>query len=207
MGEEKRGRDVLEQHRGAELSILLLEEQILASRKNYNEIVTLLDYAQKHDSEQEVEHSTLALVALCRVFCRLIALGNLTKTGQISESERAIAEWLIERYNNYKKTLLNIISEGDVGRHSIAFTLLMRLIKEDAEHLKLSEKSIWKNGGTFSMVLEAIVYSADAAESRNDFIERYVQQYDDVRFHTFGRLRFDQSLVRTFVEDIFANYL
>ena len=65
--------------------ILLLENEILESKKNYNNITTLLELAQKdHDDDS----TQLALVSLCRVFLRLLASGNLSR--RLGQSEKDI---------------------------------------------------------------------------------------------------------------------
>lgn len=186
-GNKRKRRDG-EEVNDTESDILLLEQQILESRKNYNKIVTLLNYAKTLESQQDNTSSILAVVALCRVFSRLIALGNLSKTRQTPENEAAIMQWLNERYTDFKDTLLTFLSENDMSRQSTSLTLLMRLVKADAEHSDLSEESIWRNS-TFSSVLEELVRSETAADARDEFMYKYVKEFSDVRFHTFACLR------------------
>ena len=57
--------------------ILLLEEQVLASREHYNNIVELQSILG--NSDRKPKTATLAAVALCRVFCRLISGEKLVK--------------------------------------------------------------------------------------------------------------------------------
>ena len=185
---KKRKREDVQGSVDAQSAFLLLEEQILESRRNYNKIVTLLEHATKRDSHEEITQSTLASIALCRVFCKLIALGHLSSTRQAHKTETAIVQWLNERYMDYKEILLKFFSEDDANRQSTALALLMRLVKEDAEHLELSEESIWRKG-TFARILKELIVSGNAAESRDEFVQSYTNKYDDIRFHTFGRLR------------------
>ena len=184
----KRKRGDGEEANDTESAILLLEQQILESRKNYNRIVTLLDYAKNPEPQQVNTSSTLAFVALCRVFSKLIALGNLSKTRQTPENEAAITQWLNERYADFKAILLKVLTENDISRQSTALALLIRLVKADAEHLNLSEESIWRNS-TFASVLEALVRSETAADARAEFTYKYVKELGDVRFHTYACLR------------------
>ncbi len=185
---KKRRRGDGEEVNDTEAAILLLEQQILESRKNYNKIVTLLDYAKTPESQQDNTSRTLAFFALCRVFSKLIALGNLSKTRQTPENEAAIMQWLNERYTDFKNILLKVLSGNDVSRQSTTLTLLMRLVKADAEHLDLFEESIWRNS-TFSSVFEELVRSETAADARDEFTYKYVKEFNDVRFHTFACLR------------------
>lgn len=186
-GNKRKRRDG-EEMNDTESAILLLEQQILESRKNYNKIVTLLNYAKTPESQQDNLSSVLAFVALCRVFSKLIALGSLSKTRQTPENEAAIVQWLNERYIDFKDTLLTVLSGNDISRQSTSLNLLMRLVKADAEHLGLSEESIWRNS-TFSSVLEELVRSETAADARDEFTYMYVKEFSDARFHTFACLR------------------
>ena len=201
---KKRKREDVHRSVNVQSDFLLLEEQILESRKNFNKIVTLLEHATKRDSQEEITQGTLALVALCRVFRKLIALGHLSSTHQAQKTETAIVQWLNERYMDYKKILLKLFSEDDASRHSAALALLMRLIKEDAEHLELSENSIWRKG-TFAGILKELILSGNAAESRDEFVQNHVNKYYDIRFHAFGRLRSDIRS-RPFYRSYFADY-
>ena len=79
--------------------ILQLEAQILESRRHYNNIATLVQLA-KH-SEPEDEAPILAAVALCRVFSRLLATGDMVKSKGMGEAEAVIVSWLKERYREY----------------------------------------------------------------------------------------------------------
>ena len=201
---KKRKREDVQGSVDVQSAFLLLEEQILESRRNYNKIVTLLEHATKRDSHEEITQSTLASIALCRVFCKLIALGHLSSTLQAHETETAIVQWLNERYMDYKEVLLKLFSEDDASRQSMALALLMRLVKEDAEHLELSEDSIWRKG-TFARMLKELILSGNAAESRDEFTQNYTNKYDDIRFHAFGRLR-SAIPSRAFYRRYFTDY-
>lgn len=184
---KKRKREMPTQENDSDTAILLLEEQILASRKNYNQIATLLDDARRDDDE-EAAHRTLVLVVLCRIFCKMMVLGSLSTTRQSTENERAVVQWLNDRFKDYKGILLSTFSQPGAGMQSTALTLLIKLVKEEAEHLKLSEELIWRHG-TFAVIVEKLVRSEMVVELREEFVQKYVQEFDDVRFYTFGRLR------------------
>lgn len=185
---KKRKRADIEEIPDSASAILLLEQQILESRKNYNRIITLLDFAKDQNSQHDDTSSVLALVALCRVFCKLIVLGNLSKSRQTPENETAIVQWLNERYADVKDALLTILSGDDISRQITALTLLMRLVKADAESSKSSEESTWRNG-TFTKVVERLIQSETTADVREEFTQSYVEEFSDVRYYTFARLR------------------
>ena len=184
---KKRKRGNTEGAIDAHSRILLLEEQIVESQKNYNHIVTLLDDARGHDSSIEGRLRSLTLVTLCRVFCKLMAVDHLSKHHQASENQVAIAQWLNDRLNDYKAMLFEHMTEQSLESQATALTLLMKLVKEEAEHLQLSEDLIWRRGA-FRRVVVTLVGADTADASRNEFVENYIDPFADIRYHTFGHL-------------------
>ena len=72
----------------------------------------------------------------------------------------------------------------------------MRLIKEEATHLNKSEKAIWRHG-LFEKLLRTLVEDGVAEDTRVEFVEKYVEEYDEVRYYTFARLAYVSALVET----------
>ena len=165
--------------------ILIVEESILESRKNYNGIVTLLEVAQ--DVSVESQKNIFAAVALCRVFCRLMAAGNLVRNRDSSENEVTIAHWLNDRYQDYKIALLRTFEQVDVARQNTALPLLMRLVKEEKAHLNFSDEAIWRTG-LFTNLVRALIKDTVADGIRKEFVDNYVENFDDVRYYTFESL-------------------
>ena len=175
--------------------VLGLEQKILESRTNYNSIHTLLDHIRVGGSSEEKD--MLAAVALCRVFCRLMAAGNLDKPQDKASNEATIVQWLRERLQDYENRLLRLLKDEDAGRQSTALTLLMRLVKEEeATHLNKSEEAIWRDG-LFEKLLRTLVEDGIAEDTRAEFVEKYVEEYDDVRYYTFARLAYVSVLLET----------
>ncbi len=166
-----------------QFEILLLENQILESRKHYNSIVTLLGYSKEHDAEDQ--RDIAAAVALCRVFCRLMAAGRLTKSRETADDEVIIVQWLKKQIREYEASTLVMLFSEDISRQSTALTLLMRLMREQANYLKLQDDSIWRNG-IFTEILQALVGTRAADARRTEFVEKYLVKYDDIRYHTFA---------------------
>ncbi len=163
--------------------ILLLENQILESRKHYNSIVTLLDYLKELDAEDQ--RDIAAAVALCRIFCRLMAAGSLTKSKEMADDEVIIIQWLRKRLKEYEASTLAMLSLENTGRQSTALTLLMRLMREQVEYLKLQEDAIWRDG-IFARVLQTLIESGPSDNRRAEFVEKYLVKYDDIRYYTFA---------------------
>ena len=174
--------------------ILSLEEKILESRNNFNSIHTLLDYLRS--SNYGSEKNVLAAVALCRVFCRLMAGGSLNRHREKAGNENTIAQWLGERLQDYENELLKTLKEPDVGKGSTALTLLMRLVKEEAAHLDNLKESIWRDG-IFGKLVHKLLEDEVVEETRAGFVEKYVEKYDDVRYYTFALLAYVRALILT----------
>ena len=95
--------------------ILLLEAEILNSKKNLNNVTKLLKIL--HESlKSRTQTSQFASISLCRVFCRLIATANLTKRKNISDKEAIVTAWLIERYDDYLEDLIILLSDVDSAK-------------------------------------------------------------------------------------------
>lgn len=171
---------------GVEEEVLLLESQILESRRHYNKITTLLSYC--HDHVQE-KRSITAAVALCRIFCRLMAMGTMSKPKHAPENEIIIAQWLQSQLGAYKEAVLDLFVAADPSMQSTALTLLMRLLKEESASLNLTPEGNWRDG-TFANLVSKIVGSRTVDVVREEFVEKYMQPYDDVRYFAFVCLRY-----------------
>ncbi len=169
--------------------ILLLESKILESRKNYNGISTLLEYLRGEYAG--LEQDVVAPVALCRIFCKLMATGSLSKTNNSSDNESTIVQWLKERLQDYRSALLTWLGLQDPVKQITAITLLMRVMKEEAKHLHVSEHATWSSG--FQDMISSLVEIDAASGARVEFIEKYVEEFDDIRYYTFARLAYVSS--------------
>ncbi|MCJ1466105.1 hypothetical protein MMC07_004724 [Pseudocyphellaria aurata] len=168
--------------------ILRLETQILESRRHYNSIVKLLDYVKEQEKKTAIdENSVMAAAALCRVFCRLSASGNMSLIRETSKSETVIVQWLIERLQEYQRALLSMLALQSPGVSATALMLLMQLIKEGDGQPNVNEDAIWCSG-VFSNILQTLVYEPTIVGARASFIDDYFVKYDDVRYHSLVRL-------------------
>lgn len=165
--------------------ILQLESRIQESSQNLNDIVTLLNYFK--DQEVEGNDNTLAAVALCRVFCRLMVARNMSKAREMTEKEVIIVQWLLERYQEYQNKLVALLKSSDLNKSTTALTLLMRLVKDENLHLFKSDSAAWRDG-TFPTVLRALLDDLSIEDTRTNFINKYLKKYADIRYYTFVQL-------------------
>ena len=171
--------------------ILLLENQILESRRGYNNIAKLLSVCTEGQNNDE---STIAAVALCKVFCRLMAAGDMSKRKGISDNEVTIIDWLKARYTEYLRHLQAMIRGLDGSKQGAALTLIMRLVKEAAN----KDENVWRVG-PFYELLQTLLLHSQSSIAKELLLEKYVEEYDDVRF--FALQGIVRLLSRTAEED------
>lgn len=171
-------------------AILLLETQILESRRNYNNITTLISTIKQKDAKEETVVFTV--VALCRIFCRLMTAGCFVKSKGTLGAEIVIIQWLKERYQEYVDILLvDFLRSDTTSKQNIAFTLLMRLIKQES---KGEGEYSWRKGLLASLV-EVLLLLPEDNPIRQEYAEKYMKTYDDLRFYTL------QSIAACFTGD------
>ena len=146
--------------------ILLMEQGILESRKNYNDITVLLSTA-KEDSEEAM----LATVALCRIFVRLLAQGSLTFKKSLSEKEGVVVGWLRDQLSQYKVLLLEQMADEDLA--VTALTLCMRVLKAEGEFLSNKEEY------SFPTAFIGDIVAAVVESTNEDVRTAYIEEFAD----------------------------
>ena len=163
--------------------ILLLEEQILESREHYKNLVEIQRLV--NDTDKKAKTATIAAVALCRVFCRLIAGEKLIKRKEDSESDVQVVQWLKQRLWDYVESLAGWVGSPGATRESTALTLLMKIVKAETSQESSKADQAWRTEkSAFCTVVRALLEETDAEAAREEFVEKYVEEHDDVRFYT-----------------------
>lgn len=163
--------------------ILLMEQGILESRKNYNDITVLLGTMSEHEGGSE--ESMLAAVALCRVFVRLLAQGSLVPRKSLSEKDMVVVGWLKEQFGLYKTALLSFFQHEQLAM--TALTLCMRVLKAEGEYMYDNEE--YKFPTAFLLGIVSTLLEADDEDVKQAYIEEYAEQYDDIRYYTFRSIK------------------
>lgn len=166
--------------------VLELENQILESRRHYNNIVKLLEYLKKPDAEDD-DRSFIAAVALCRVFCRLLAGGKMSSKQGISNDETLIIDWLRERLKEYKNLLISKLASQKPEWSQLALSLPLQMMKEESVYLKVPNDTVWRNG-TFALLLRKLADGTTPEATRGLFVKNYLVVFDDIRYYTFTGL-------------------
>lgn len=168
----------------SQAKILLLETSILESKRNYNNITTLLHIARNRDNDEE--EALLAAVALCRVFIRLLAAGSLLRRKNLAEKDVILVHWLRDRLTEYHDALLSLLASDD---HALTIlTLSMRLLKAQGQYpyREADEHSFPK---VLLRDIVAAICRPGAEHVRAEFVEKFVDEYDDVRLYTFRAIQ------------------
>jgi len=162
--------------------ILLLESEILESKKNYNNIAALIGIAQKETAFRD-DKALMAAVSLCRIFLRLLAAGRLVTKKGASEKETTIARWLRDRLVEYKMTLRAMYSREEWA--STVLTLSMRLLKAEAEQPNASDGQTFPRDALAGILAVVLEYQRPIPGLLEDFVGNYAGKYDDIRYYTF----------------------
>ena len=177
--------------------ISTLETQITKSRRHLNNLTALLELARSREVQSET--SNQAVIGLCRVFCRLMVQGSLTRSSKALEQEVIVFQWLQERYHEYVSLLIehDLIDED---KSRTAVTLLMQLVKQEATYL--DENQTWRTG-TFFKIMQALMCTDSGAMARSELMSKFVKKYDDIRFYTFSALKYGRPPLTEFGADFY----
>lgn len=163
--------------------ILLMEQGILESKKNYNDITVLLSTA--NDFKNENPESMLATVALCRIFLRLLAQGSLIAKKTLSEKDLVVVGWLKGQFGEVKKTLVTLLRDEELA--PTALTLCMRTLKAEGEFLY--DKDEYTFPRAFLREILAALFESENEDVIRAYVEEFVEQYDDIRYFTFNSVK------------------
>ncbi|KAK3395654.1 CBF/Mak21 family-domain-containing protein [Sordaria brevicollis] len=160
-----------------------LESQINESKKHYNNIATLIEYAEKQNEDPTT--AIAAAEALCRVFVRLLASGSLVKKKDASEKEATVAKWLRDRLSDYHKALTSMFKSTKLAVQ--ALVLAMALLKAEAQFLEGKDEAVFP-WPLFNAIISALLTSP-VEEVRDEFCDKFIDEYDDIRFYTFEGIK------------------
>lgn len=161
--------------------ILSLETAILESKKNYNNITTLIGVARRLDDDEE--QALLSIVALCRVFIRLLAAGSLSRRKGMPDKDVVVVHWLRDRLAEYQEVVFSLFARE--YQAMAALTLSMRLLKAEGQH-PLSDKEEYGFPKPFLRdIVAALCHPQVDPAVRHEFVEKFVDEFEDVRLYTF----------------------
>ncbi len=158
--------------------ILLLENEIVESKKNYNNIAKLIQLAQ--DPTKDAARAIVAAVSLCRVFIRLLSLGDMAKAKDGPKKQALVVRQLRDWMSDFSTALLAMLKREESAL--TALTLSMRMWKAAADRLGDADTV---PAELFKKTVLALLQPGVDAQVRDEFIEKFMGPHDDVRFYTF----------------------
>jgi U3 small nucleolar RNA-associated protein 19 len=158
--------------------ILLLENETFESKKNYNNIAKLIKIFR--DDNEDADNSVVAAVSLCRVFVRLMVAGDMARKQGSTEKDAVVIKWLRQRYSEYKTSLLLLLAEE--GVESTALTLCMRLHLRNGQDYNFPASFL-------AEIVQVLLSPNTGGAIRAEFGDKYVEEYDDIRFYTFKAIK------------------
>lgn len=164
--------------------ILLLEAKIFESKKNYNNIPKLIQILRREIGNQGDE--VVAAIALCRVFTRFMAARDMTEKKDAPENEVVVVRWLRKQYENYRQELVGLLSEEELA--PTAFAICMRLLKSEGQYLRSSTEYNFPTAFLREIVYSLVKAGGTSSSIRSEFSEKFVEEYDDIRFYTLHAL-------------------
>lgn len=165
----------------AQAEVLLMEAEILESKKHYNNITKLLDLARE---DIEDEEALLPTVALCRVFLRLLAQGNMSRKPDQSEKDIVVIQWLKDRLAEYKRLLTSLLGSPFA---STALTLAMRILKSEGQYVSTKEEYSFPSN-FLKDIMRSLLLDA-SSDVRQEFCENFLGEFCDVRFYAFKAIK------------------
>jgi U3 small nucleolar RNA-associated protein 19 len=171
----KRAKSESSDEEDGRAQIQLLEDEIFESKKNYNNIAILIKILR------EDEDAINAAFSLCRIFTKLMVDEDMTLKPGTVQKEAVVVRWLKERYSEFKTGLLDLLGEEGIGSTALAFC--MRLLKTEGERLHSRSEYRFPTGFLTDIVRVVLRSECDGAV-RKEFSEKFVEEYDDIRFYT-----------------------
>ncbi|EXX70598.1 Noc4p [Rhizophagus irregularis DAOM 197198w] len=172
-----------------------LEQRISVSKSNYNNIVTLLEYTK--DKSPKVIHS--ALYALYRTFSPLLSKGELQKPKNENlerDKKGLIKIWLRDNYVQYVNTLCNFLRHEEPGLQIPSLNILLNLLKIESTYLTSASGSHQFSNNHYYHVVEGLIDNENFSEPlKTEFVEKYWNTYDDLRFYFLKNASLDEKSV------------
>lgn len=76
-----------------------------------------------------------------------------------------------------------------------ALVLLMRLVKDEGS-VKGDRDEYTFPHDTFTKIVKTLAHAEEGQEIREEFVKKYMDQYDDIRYYAFSTLAWVVSSVR-----------
>ncbi|KAI9316357.1 CBF/Mak21 family-domain-containing protein [Dichotomocladium elegans] len=162
-------------------------EASLSDKTKLNNLVELIDLAKSRSNAQTIH---AAMHSLHRLFTRWQMNGDLDRSAQAGTSEAAqkVTSWLCDQYDDYLQWLRLLLSHEEPGLQLPSLKIQMALIKTQTEYVKEQYNKYRFPDAIFKPLVYAVITNPNLSELlRKEFLEKYVNAYDDIRYHFYQR--------------------
>jgi U3 small nucleolar RNA-associated protein 19 len=178
---ESRKRRAIQNSDSASHDLEQLEKSVAEdpskNRKDVQTLLRMFDFATP-----DAKINLKVGVALCKVFTRLVASGNLMKDGHRgSKQNQELSDWYAREYGEYRRTLVKLLRSASASQRLPNLHLCWRVLEQDAE---LLDNSVWVSDSIFEPLLSAIIEIPDGADVRNTYVGEYVNPCHDCCYHS-----------------------
>lgn len=179
------------------------ETAILASAKNYNSLVPLIETLKNsiENEEKSDEDVTIALVSsLFKIFGKLLKKNQLRSFPTMTPAQQKVTDWLGERYTEFKDTLFEVIKKSrNDTLQALSVQIIFRLIKIENTYYALDE--IFFPKLLLLGLFEALLFADETSQvdiAIEEVMDKYIIEYDDIRYYFMNLV--DDLLVDLLVE-------
>ena len=181
-----------------------LEQEVERSKEKVNNLVTLLQYMTE-DEPRTIKATMHALrrlftcgcAALCAVTAKFMRaaeagdsnagppVGGKKQDAATVKAQEIFDQWVCKQYQEFKRLLLQHLHHQDDTVQVLALVILMQLVKE--------ESASGFSMDLFGRVVRTMYTVSDTDNSSGEnlkvFVSQFLNEYDDVRYHTLKCLK------------------
>lgn len=164
-----------------------MEEGILSSTKNYNDILVLLNALETSDNNSKTLYNLSG--GLVRIFGKLAKNGALRSSKDSSESQEKVKNWLLTRYGEFKDILLEMVkSSSNSATITTALTVLIKLLSVESNYMAPNaDESGYCPRPLLNNVIRSLLTSKGDTEPALELLagDDYLDTYDDLRYYFY----------------------
>lgn len=163
--------------------VIALQNRILESTKNVNDLVKLLEY---YDSVGDAKNVHSVGSAIVRVFGHLAKNGDMDKDLQGARAQ--VAEWITDRYTEFMEATRAKLRSTDPRSPVVAVPILMRILYLDSTYLGPhgASKPVVSRA-TYAEIVRGIIEARSDAAAK-ELAVTFASAFDDLRYYFYGAL-------------------
>ncbi|KAJ2740724.1 Maturation and nuclear export of 40S ribosomal subunits interacting protein, partial [Coemansia sp. BCRC 34301] len=163
--------------------IIELENKVVSSQQNLNDLVDILRIAKSGN----VETMFVATNSLGRIFAGLWKQGLLKRSGkEENASTAAVHSWLRSNYNEYLGVLKAQLKHAEAAIQVGALKLLMQAVAHEGMHASQSSGAYEFPNALYLNILELVLDSTEPTDQLlRSLADSYLNLYDDLRYYFY----------------------